>query len=116
MQEELGAELAKDSAASWEQRLSSAGIPCGVVREVGEAASMAHLAARNAILPLHIPGLPEREQVHIVNAGFLMTEDGPHVDAAPPRLGENTMEILQSLGYTPDEIAALRAPGATENC
>jgi CoA:oxalate CoA-transferase len=116
MQEELGAELAKDSAASWEQRLSSAGIPCGVVREVGEAASMAHLAARNAILPLHIPGLPEREQVHIVNAGFLMTEDGPHVDAAPPRLGENTKEILQSLGYTPDEIAALLAAGAPENC
>lgn len=116
MQEVLGAELAKASAAHWEQYLSGAGIPCGVVREVGEAASMPHLAARNAILPLQVPGLPDGEQVHIVNAGFLMQEDGPQVSEAPPRLGANTTEILQGLGYTPEEIAALFPAGATENC
>jgi len=116
MQEELGAVLAGESATHWEQYLSGAGIPCGVVREVGEAASMEHLAARNAILPLTIPGLPDNEAVHIVNAGFLMQQDGPQVHAAPPRLGANTTEILQGLGYTPEEIAALLAAGATENC
>jgi crotonobetainyl-CoA:carnitine CoA-transferase CaiB-like acyl-CoA transferase len=30
----------------------------------------------------------------------------------PPRRGEHTDAVLQSLGYTPSEIAALRAAGA----
>jgi crotonobetainyl-CoA:carnitine CoA-transferase CaiB-like acyl-CoA transferase len=45
-----------------------------------------------------------------------MQQDGPQVNEAPPRLGANTSEILQGLGYTPEEIASLLAAGATENC
>src|SRR5690606_25823475 len=47
MQEELAHELAKASAAEWESRMSAAGIPCGMVRNIGEAASMPHLAERD---------------------------------------------------------------------
>jgi crotonobetainyl-CoA:carnitine CoA-transferase CaiB-like acyl-CoA transferase len=30
----------------------------------------------------------------------------------PPRLGEHTAELLRGLGYTPQEVAALRDAGA----
>jgi crotonobetainyl-CoA:carnitine CoA-transferase CaiB-like acyl-CoA transferase len=95
MQTELGGELLKFGALEWEARMSQAGIPCGMVRNVDEAASLPHLAARAARLPLHVPGLPGgREQVQIVNAGFRLSQDGPHVDVPPPRLDEHRAEIL----------------------
>jgi len=64
------------------------------VRDVGEAISMPHLASRGVRLPLKIDGMPEgRDDVSIVNAGFVMQQDGPHVDAQPPRLGEHSAQI-----------------------
>lgn len=95
IQAELGAALQARGAADWESVMSAAGIPCGMVREVGEAVDLPHLLARGAKLPLKVPGLPDgREEVAIVNAGFLMSGDGPGVDAPPPRLDEHREQIL----------------------
>ena len=113
MLNEVGSELAKRDAADWEQQMSAAGIPCGMVREVGEAVSLPHLAARNTVLPITIPGLPQREEVHVVNAGFSMAHDGPGVSDPPPRLGEHNDEILRWLGYDAAAIAAVALQAST---
>jgi len=92
---ELDAVFATRPADHWEKMLSDAGVPCGRVREVGEAISLPHLADRQLKLPLTVPGLTE--PVAIVNAGFRMSEDGPHVDVPPPRLDEHREDILHWL-------------------
>jgi crotonobetainyl-CoA:carnitine CoA-transferase CaiB-like acyl-CoA transferase len=89
---ELDAVFATAEAAHWESVLSAAGVPCGMVREVGEAVTLPHLAQRELKLPLSVPGFAD--PVAVVNAGFRMDSDGPHVDVAPPRLDENREEIL----------------------
>jgi crotonobetainyl-CoA:carnitine CoA-transferase CaiB-like acyl-CoA transferase len=104
---ELAAVLATRDAADWEAAMSAAGLPCGMVREVSEAVALPHLAVRNALLPITVPGLPRNEQVHVVNAGFAMAAENPGVTDPPPRLGEHNDAILQWLGYTPEAIAAL---------
>jgi crotonobetainyl-CoA:carnitine CoA-transferase CaiB-like acyl-CoA transferase len=90
----LERELKKKDGAAWEAELSALGVPCGLVRDVGEAASFPHLADRKATLSLTVPGLPDRETVAIVNAGFQMAGDGPEVGDPPPRLDEHRQEIL----------------------
>jgi CoA:oxalate CoA-transferase len=99
MHDELEALFAARPAAQWEQVLSEAGLPCGMVREVSEAINLDGLVERGIKLPLRVPSLPEREDVAIVNAGFQFSEDSPHIDVPPPRLGAHNEEILESLGF-----------------
>ena len=111
--DELAALFGTRPAAEWERTLSDAGIPCGMVREVSEAIGLDGLEERGIKLPLRIPGLPDRADIAIVNAGFKFSEDSPHIDDAPPKLGEHNEEILASLGFDPDqrrEILAGNAP------
>jgi crotonobetainyl-CoA:carnitine CoA-transferase CaiB-like acyl-CoA transferase len=99
MRADLEAVFATQPAASWERQLSAAGVPCGMVREVSEAVSLEGLEERGLRIPLNVPGLPEREAVEIVNAGFKFSQDSPHIDQPPPRTGEHGESILESLGF-----------------
>jgi CoA:oxalate CoA-transferase len=94
MQEALSAVLAARDAEEWERVLSAAGIPCGVVREIGEAMSLPALDERSLRIPLHIPGLPDREDVAVLGAGFVSARGAPEKVERPPHLGEHTAEIL----------------------
>lgn len=102
MQVALGAELKARDAAEWEEAMSRVGIPCGMVREVGEAASLPHLAEREAVRAVTIPGLPEREAVHIVGPGFRVAGEPLPPVAPPPRLGEQGEAIRAWLSKDAD--------------
>jgi crotonobetainyl-CoA:carnitine CoA-transferase CaiB-like acyl-CoA transferase len=96
----LATEMVKRDAAQWEAEMSAAGIPCGMVRRVDEAAV---LAGAGSLLDLTIPGLPGGEAVRIPGAGFRMSEGGPGTDQPPPRLDQHRAEILAWLAEQPKE-------------
>jgi CoA:oxalate CoA-transferase len=97
MQTELAAVFATRDGAEWEAHLSAAGVPCGLVREIADAVSLPGLDERELTLPLHVPGLPQREDVAVLGAGFQSTAGAAAELGPPPRLGEHTAEILQWL-------------------
>jgi len=93
MQRALSSVFATRDAAEWEAMLSAAGIPCGMVREIGDAVSLPGLETRGLRLPLRIPGLPDREAVEVLGPGFPVAQgDAAKLDP-PPRHGEHTAEI-----------------------
>jgi crotonobetainyl-CoA:carnitine CoA-transferase CaiB-like acyl-CoA transferase len=98
MHAELSLVLQTRDAEEWETQLSAAGIPCGVVREVSEAMSLPDLDDRSLRLPMQIDGLPDTDQVAVLDLGIRGSRDASAQIEPPPRLGEHTDEILQWLG------------------
>lgn len=86
---------------------------CEPVLEFGAAA--AHPLAREHSFRVNVsrPGGGSQEQ-----PGFplLFSGSGGDVRLPPPRLGEHTLEILESLGYSPEERAGLLKEGAVRSC
>ena len=57
-----------------------------------------------------VPGVGRPVTVPL--AAFKFAHDGPSLERPPARVGEHTDEVLSALGYTPEQIAALRRSGA----
>ncbi len=92
---ELAEVFLQRDAADWERDMSEAGIPCGMVRRIDEAAS---LAGPNSLIPLTVPGLPDGENIHIPGTGF-SDQASPLPDPGPPPpLDGDRAEILEWLG------------------
>jgi CoA:oxalate CoA-transferase len=89
---EIAAIILTRDAEDWEAGMSGAGIPCGMVRRVDEAAA---LAGRGALLDLS--ALEAGDVTRIPNAGFQMEPGAPGQAERAPRLDEHRDEILDWL-------------------
>jgi crotonobetainyl-CoA:carnitine CoA-transferase CaiB-like acyl-CoA transferase len=90
------------------QALDAAGIPCAAVNTIPDYLADPSLAPAGVLESVSIPGGEDALFAGaLFGAGFL-----PHKRSAPPRTGEHTTGILQSLGYSTEQISALRAARA----
>jgi len=95
---------------AWVETLGAAGVPVGPIRTVEEALDDARDDARGMVLDVEHP---RAGPLAMIGNPVKLSEVGMHPTyAAPPQLGEHTDAILSEAGFTPEEIAALRAAGA----
>jgi crotonobetainyl-CoA:carnitine CoA-transferase CaiB-like acyl-CoA transferase len=94
----LEARLREASAAEWVGRLSAEGIPCGVVHDVAEAFAYATSVGLDPVATLtRGDGTP----VDTVANPVRLSRTPVRYDLAPPRVGEQTAEVLGDLGAIP---------------
>jgi CoA:oxalate CoA-transferase len=93
MKEELARVFSGRDAAEWESQLSAAGLPCGMVRDVGEALSLPALEERQLCHRVAMEGLPDGTGIGVVGPGFLASCVAVRDLPPPPHLGEHSGEI-----------------------
>ena len=95
------------SLQEWVSIAGQRDIPMGPALGLSEVAEDPHLQARGMVLHEHHPLLGE-----LFTLGTPIRVSGESfVVRSAPALGEHTDEILESLGYTGDEVAQLRKEG-----
>jgi crotonobetainyl-CoA:carnitine CoA-transferase CaiB-like acyl-CoA transferase len=106
--ETLSAIFKSDSASSWVERLTKAGVPSAPINDIGAALKDPQALAREATVEFEHPVLGP---VRTVASPFKMAD----LDLAPqraPLLGEHTASVLTELcGYSDGEVGELAAQG-----
>ncbi len=86
--------------------LDGAGVPCGPINTVPEVFADPQVVARGLLR--HVPH-PCGVNVPQVGSPMRFADAALAVPNAPPLLGQHSEQILTELGYSPADIAALRA-------
>ena len=103
------------AAAELAARFEQAGLPYAPITRPHDLFDDNHLLATGGLAPVTLPadascaGRPVATRVALLPLAI----DGQHLPLrrAPPALGADGDELLAGLGFTGDEIAALRADG-----
>ena len=91
-------------SAHWIELFEGAGIPCGPINSIDQVFADPQVKHLGLATPVHHPRLGAFEIV----SSPVNLEGLPRTIRTPtPEKGEHTESVLQALGYSPDEIAAV---------
>jgi crotonobetainyl-CoA:carnitine CoA-transferase CaiB-like acyl-CoA transferase len=105
MNAELDRHLSRKPSAEWIEILNKAGVPSGPilnVKEVFEDPQIQHLEMAKPVKH------PERGEILVQAPPTTLSRTPGAIRRAAPTQGEHTDEVLAELGYTSEEIKALR--------
>ncbi len=105
----LEAIFTRETTAHWLELLERAGVPAGPIYDVGQVYRDPHVLARGMLAQVDHPTAGRIPQIGIP---VKLSATPGRIARPAPRLGEHTDEVLGWAGYSPAEVAALRAEGA----
>jgi crotonobetainyl-CoA:carnitine CoA-transferase CaiB-like acyl-CoA transferase len=106
--EVMGAWCASRTTQPCIEALEGARIPCGPVYTVEQTLNDPQVKARGLLQPVNYPGIGD---VPLPATPVRLSRTPGGIRHRAPLIGEHTDEILRDLGYSDDDIAALRAEG-----
>jgi formyl-CoA transferase len=108
--DELNKIFSQRDVNEWLANLMQAGLPCGPINSLPQVFAHPQAQAREMTLE---SDHPTAGTVRMTGFPYKLSETPAEVHAPPPLLGEHTEEVLTSLlGYSPEDVALLRAKKA----
>lgn len=99
------------TTAEWMEEFEAAGMPCGPINNIAQAAEDPQLRHRNMFVDLPCPGT-QRGSLRVSNTPFRLSRTPPQLLRGAPELGQHTEEVLSSLlGLSQEEIISLKEQG-----
>ena len=107
--------IVKEAVRQWnaedlESRLCEAGVPCSIVRDYEQVFENPQIKVREVLV--EVPGR-DGGKVKAVRNPVLYDQGSPSIRMLPPRIGEDSEQILGELGFDANEIEAMAASGIT---
>ncbi|KQZ15653.1 CoA-transferase [Mesorhizobium sp. Root554] len=102
--------LLSKTAQQWEEWFQANHIPAARIWTLPETLAHPQLQSRDILHRFdNEPGIAG--SITVPKAAFKLAHGGARMDRPPPRMGEHSEHLLDELGYTAKEIAALRKAG-----
>jgi crotonobetainyl-CoA:carnitine CoA-transferase CaiB-like acyl-CoA transferase len=93
--------LQSKTSDEWEQILNENGIPCGPIYTVDQTLDHPQVRHRDMVVDLEHP---TAGPIHLLGLPVKLSATPGSVRLAPPVLGQDTRDILRSVGFGDDEI------------
>lgn len=106
---DLAALFRQKTRDEWVRILNEREIPCAPVYGVGEVPVDPHVKSRNMVFEMDTEAFGRLNQLA---TPIRLSQNPLTVRLPPPRLGEQTLQILQELGYSMKDVERLEAEGA----
>ncbi len=101
----LEAKLTQNTTAHWVEVLNAKGIPSGDVVSLEAALTSEQAKHRQVLEEIETPGIGP---IKIFNMTAKFSKTPAKIETPPPQLSQHTEAILGELGYTADEMKALK--------
>ena len=102
--------IAAENTEHWLHALDAIGVPVSAIQDFPTVAEEPQLAHRGVIVDIAHHQDPE-QSVKIVRASHVTEPGSPTIQGPSPTLGAHSQEILEELGYSAQEIGAMRDAG-----
>jgi crotonobetainyl-CoA:carnitine CoA-transferase CaiB-like acyl-CoA transferase len=101
---EINAITRDKTTAAWIDILNDAGVPAGEINNIGQAFENPQVKHLGLAQPVKSH---ERGDTHLVGQPIMMSRTPSHIASPPPLAGGHADDILSTLGYSAEDIAAL---------